>query len=108
MIIEKDRENNQFLLKGLLGKVLAGLDEEISGFKREKLPALQRELEEEYLKSANQGGLRDRLEQFVSNGIRDAFNPWRQQLAEKISFRLEDAHGEFARKINEIIERSWP
>jgi hypothetical protein len=106
-IIEKDRENNQFLLKGLLGKVLSGLDEEISGFKNEKLPALQKALEEEYLRLASQGGgaLREKLEQFVSDGIRDTFNPWRQQLAEKISSRLEDAHGEFARKINEIIER---
>jgi GTPase SAR1 family protein len=105
-IIEKDRENNQYLLKGILGKVLAGLDEEISGFKKDKLPVLQKGLEEEYLKSANQGGgLREKLEKFVSDGIRDKFNPWRQQLAERISSRLEDAHGEFAGKMNEIIER---
>ncbi|MGC9966185.1 MAG: dynamin family protein [Syntrophobacteraceae bacterium] len=106
-VVEKDREDNQFLLKGHLGKILAGLDEEISGFKREKLPALPKELEEEYLKLVNcgGGGLRENLEQFVSDRIRDTFNPWRQQLAEKISSRLEDAHGEFARKINEIIER---
>ena len=53
--IEKDRENNQFLLKGHLSKILSGLDEEISGFKREKSPALQRELEEEYLRLVNRG-----------------------------------------------------
>ena len=41
--IEKDRENNQFLLKGHLGKIISGLDEEMSGFKREKSPALQKE-----------------------------------------------------------------
>jgi len=106
-IIEKDRENNQFLLKGLQGKVLSGLDAEISGFKRDKFPSLERGLEEEYLKLANEGGggLREKLEQFVSDAIRDTFNPWRQQLAEKISSRLEEAHNEFARKVNEIIER---
>ena len=105
--IAKDRENTQFLLKGHLGKILSGLDEEISGFKREKSPALQRELEEEYLRLVNRGGggLREQLEQFVFDRIRETFNPWRQQLAEKISARLEEAHGEFARKINEIIER---
>jgi GTPase SAR1 family protein len=105
--IEKDREDNQFLLKGHLGKILSGLDEEISGFKREKLPALQKELEEKYLELAHRGGggLREQLEQFVFERIRGTFNPWRQQLAEKISSRLEQAHGEFARKINEIIER---
>ncbi len=105
--IEKDRENNQFLLKGHLSKILSGLDEEISGFKREKLPSLQRELEAKYLELVNRGtgGLRDQLEQFVFDRIRETFNPWRQQFAEKISSRLEDAHGEFARKINEIIER---
>jgi len=105
--IAKDRENTQFLLKGHLGKAISGLDEEISGFKREKSPALQRELEEEYLRLVNRGGggLREQLEQFIFDRIRDTFNPWRQQLAEKVSSRLEDAHGEFARKTNEIIER---
>ncbi len=105
--IEKDRENTQFLLKGHLGKIISGLDQEIYAFKKEKSPALQKELEEEYLKLVNRGGggLREQLEQFVFNAIRETFNPWRQQLAEKISLRLEDAHGEFARKINEIIER---
>ncbi len=105
--IAKDRENTQFLLKGHLGKIISGLDEEIFGFKREKSPALQRELEEEYLRLVNRGGggLREKLEQFVFDRIRETFNPWRQQLTEKISARLEEAHGEFARKINEIIER---
>ena len=85
--IEKDRENNQFLLKGHLGKIFSGLDEEMSGFKREKSPALQKELEEKYLELVNLGGggLREHLEQFVFDGIRGTFNPWRQQLAEKIS-----------------------
>ena len=105
--IEKDRENNQFLLKGHLSKILSELDEEISGFKREKSPALQRELEEEYLRLVKRGagGFREQLERFVFDRIRETFNPWRLQLAEKISSRLEDAHGEFAGKINEIIER---
>ena len=105
--IEKDRENTQFLLKGHLGKILSGLDEEIHGFKREKSPALQKEIEEEYLKLVNRGGggLREQLEQFIFDRIQETFNPWRQQLAEKISSRLEDAHGEFAHKINQIIER---
>ncbi len=105
--IEKDRENNQFLLKGHLGKIISGLDDEMSGFKREKSPALQKELEQKYLELLNRGagGLRDQLEQFVFDRIRETFNPWRQQLAEKTSSRLEEAHGEFAGKINEIIER---
>ncbi|MGO9312498.1 MAG: dynamin family protein, partial [Syntrophobacteraceae bacterium] len=105
--IEKDRENNQFLLKGHLGKILSGLDEEMSGFKREKSPVLQKELEEKYLELVNLGssGLREQLEKFVFDRIRGTFNPWRQQLADKISSRLEEAHGEFARKINDIIER---
>ncbi len=105
--IEKDRENTQFLLKGHLGKIISGLDDEMSGFKRAKSPALQKELEAKYLDLVNSGagGLRDQLEQFVFDRIRETFNPWRQQLAEKISSKLEDAHGEFARKINEIIER---
>lgn len=105
--IEKDRENNQFLLKGHLGKIISGLDEETARFRREKSPMLQQELEEKYLELVNRGGggLREQLEQFVFDRIRETFNPWRRQLAEKMSSRLEDAHGEFAQKINEIIER---
>ena len=105
--IEKDRENNQFLLKGHLGKIISGLDEAISGFKREKSPALPKKLEEKYLELVNRGAgsLRGQLEEFMFDNIRGTFNPWRQQLAEKISSRLEEAHGEFAGKINEIIER---
>jgi len=105
--IEKDRENTQFLLKGHLGKIISRLDDEMHGFKRENSPALQKELEQKYLELTNRGsaGLREQLEQFVFDRIRATFNPWRQQLAEKISSRLEGAHGEFARKINEIIER---
>lgn len=104
--IEKDRENNQFLLKGHLGKIISGLDEEIAAFKKEKSPLLLDSLEQEYLRLVKRGGgLREQLAEFVYEGIRSTFTPWRQQLAEKISSRLETAHGEFARQINEIIER---
>ncbi len=106
-IIAKDRENNQFLLKGHLGKITSGLDEEIAGFKRNQLPKLQQGLEEKYLSLVRRGagGLREELQQFVFDSIRQTFNPWRQQIAENVSARLEEAHGEFAFKINSIIER---
>jgi small GTP-binding protein len=105
--IAKDRENNQFLLKGHLGKITSGLDEEIQGFKRDKLPKLQQGLEEKHgeLVRRGTGGLREELQQFVFDSIKETFNPFRRQIAEKISARLEEAHGEFARKINTIIER---
>ncbi len=105
--IQKERENNQFLLKGQLGKIISGLDEEIYRFRKEMSAALQKELEEKYLELVNRGtgGLRDQLEQFVFDNIRGTFTPWRQQLAEKISSGLEEAHGEFAGKINDLIER---
>ncbi len=105
--ITKERENNQFLLKGHLGKITSGLDEEIQAFKRDKLPRLLQGLEEKYAELVRRGagGLREELQQFVFDSIRETFNPWRQQAAETISTRLEEAHGEFARKINDIIER---
>ena len=105
--IAKDRENNQFLLKGHLGKITSGLDEEIQAFKKNKLPKLQQGLEEKYMELVRRGtgGLREELQQFVFDSIRETFNPWRRQVAENISSRLEEAHGEFARKINTIIER---
>jgi small GTP-binding protein len=105
--IVKDRENNQFLLKGCLGKITSGLDEEIQAFKKNKLPQLQQGLEEKYMEMTRRGagGLREGLQQFVFDSIRETFNPWRRQAAENISARLEEAHGEFASKINDIIER---
>ena len=104
--IEKDRENNQFLLKGQLSKIISELDSEISRFNQDTLPVLRQKLEEKYvsLTQNRSGGLREKLEQFVFGEIREAFDAWRLQLAEKISTRLEQAHQEFALKINEIIE----
>ncbi|MHC1730276.1 MAG: dynamin family protein [Syntrophobacteraceae bacterium] len=104
--IEKDRENNQFLLKGHLGKIISGLDEEIHRFKKVQSPALQKALEAKYLELVNRGAgsLRDQLEKFVFDEIKGTFNPWRRQLAGEISSRLEQAHLEFAHKINDIIE----
>jgi len=105
--IGKDREHNQYLLKGHLGKIISQLDEEISVFKKEELPVLHKELEEEYLRRVERGGghLRGDLEQFVFDSIQKTFIAWRQQLTEKISARLEEAHREFAVKTNETIER---
>jgi hypothetical protein len=105
--IGKDRENNQYLLKGNLGKIVSQLDEEINVFQKERLPILHQELEEEYLRRIERGGggLREGLEQFVFDRIRETFTAWRQQLTESISSRLEDAHQEFAAKINDTIER---
>ena len=105
--IAKDRENNQFLLKGHLGKITSGLDEEIQGFKKDKLPGLRQGLEDKYMELVRRGsgGLREELQQFVFDSIKETFNPFRRRIAEKISSRLEEAHGEFARKINTIIER---
>ncbi|NSW87088.1 MAG: dynamin family protein [Syntrophobacteraceae bacterium] len=106
-IIQKDREQNQFLLKGYLNKIISQLDDEISLFKKEKLPVLQQQLEEEYNRRIERGGgdLRGELEQFVFDAIRQTFNAWRQQQTEKISSRLEEAHQDFAQKTNETIER---
>lgn len=105
--ISKDREHNQYLLKGHLGKMTGQLDEEISRFKKESLPVLHRDLEEEYARKINRGGgnLREGLEQFVFGRIQEIFTAWRQQLTEKISTQLEEAHREFAQKTNESIER---
>jgi len=106
-VIEKDRENNQFLLKGYMGKIISGLDVEIHGFKKEESPILLKKLEEKYLELTNRGTgtLREQLEEYVFEEIKGTFNQWRQQLAQNISSGLEQAHGEFARKVNAIIER---
>ncbi|NLI83763.1 MAG: hypothetical protein GX443_19085 [Deltaproteobacteria bacterium] len=105
--ISKDRENNQYLLKGHLNKIIAQLDEEIGHFKRERQPVLQEELEAEYVRKTRRGGgrLREELEEFAFQAIKRTFNEWRVQLTDTIASRLEDAHREFAEKVNETIER---
>ena len=105
--ISKDREQNEYLLKGHLGKLTAQLDEELSRFQKERLPLLQDGLENEYLRKTEQGrgNLREDLEQFVFGSIQETFNVWRQELTGKISSRLEDAHSEFTTKTNQTIER---
>jgi GTP-binding protein EngB required for normal cell division len=74
--IGKDREQNQYLLKGHLGKMLVQLDEEIAAFKKKNLPVLLGELEVEYLRQVERGGgnLRENLEQFVFNRLQETFN----------------------------------
>jgi tRNA U34 5-carboxymethylaminomethyl modifying GTPase MnmE/TrmE len=105
--ISRDREHNEYLLKGNLGKIISQMDEEITLFKRERLPVLQDGLEKEYLCKVERGGgdLRGELEQFVSDSIREIFNSWRQELTEKISSRMEEVHLDFAAKTNRTIDR---
>jgi GTP-binding protein EngB required for normal cell division len=105
--IAKDREHNRYLLSGHLKKIESQLDDEIVAFKRECLPVLHKELEEEYLRRVKVGGgnLRSELEGFVFEKIRGLFTAWRQQFTEKISSQLEEAHGWFAARTNETIER---
>jgi GTP-binding protein EngB required for normal cell division len=106
-IIQKHREDNQYLLKGHLNKIISRLEEEIRVFKQEEPPVLHEALEAEYSQRIQRGGgnLRDELEQFVFARIQETFNAWRQQLTEQISGLLEDAHHEFALKTNETIDR---
>lgn len=106
-VISKDREHNEYLLKGHLGKMVAQLDNDISTFKKQRLPVLLDELEREYLQRTDRGGgnLRAELEEFVFNRIQTTFTAWRQELTEKISSQLEEAHREFALKTNQTTER---
>ncbi|MGV8075143.1 MAG: dynamin family protein [Syntrophobacteraceae bacterium] len=105
--IAKDREHNSYLLNGHLKKIVSQLDNEIAAFKKESLPVLHKELEAEYLRELQKGGgnLRTELEEFVFERIQSLFTAWRQQLTEKISSQLEEAHGWFAAGTNETIER---
>jgi small GTP-binding protein len=105
--IEKDREHNQYLLRGHTSKITGQLEDEIGLFKREKLPILHEAVEAEYLNKTRQGAgnLREDLESFVFARIQEVFNSWRQQLTEKISGQLEETHQEFASKANETTER---
>lgn len=105
--ISRDRENNQYLLKGHLTRIVGELDEEIGRFGRERQPVLQAELESQYNQIMLRGGgnLREELESYAFEAIRKAFGDWRLQVTEKMSSRLEEAHQEFAQKVNETIDR---
>jgi GTP-binding protein EngB required for normal cell division len=105
--IAKDREHNEYLLKGHLNKIVSQMEVGIGTFKKERLPLLLNELENAYLSKIDRGGgnLRDELEEFVFNSIQQTFTVWREELTAKISTKLEEAHLEFAAKTNETIER---
>lgn len=105
--IEKDREANVFLLQGHTKKIIQWLDDAILDFKRANLPKLLNELEQEYLRKTATGGinLREELEQFVFSAIQKTFSEWRQSVTESISSQLENIHLDFARKVNNTIER---
>jgi GTP-binding protein EngB required for normal cell division len=105
--ITKEREHNEYLLKGHLNKIVSQMEMEIDAFKKERLPLLQHELEKAYLSKVERGGgnLREELGEFVFNIIQQTFNVWRLELTDKISTKLEEAHLEFATKTNETIER---
>lgn len=106
-VIEKDREANIFLLQGHTKKIIQDLDDAISAFKKVNLPRLLEELEREYTKKTALGGanLREELEKFVFSAIQNTFSEWRQSLTESISSQLESIHIDFARKVNNTIER---
>ncbi|MFZ0929961.1 MAG: dynamin family protein [Syntrophobacteraceae bacterium] len=105
--IAKSREHNSYLLTGYLKKMNERLDNEIHTFKKESLPALLRDLNEEYHRQVKQAGgnLREDLEHYVFTKIQEIFTIWRQQLTEKIAAQLDEAHGWFAERTNETIER---
>ncbi len=105
--IAKSREHNGYLLTGYLKKMNERLDTEIYAFKKESLPVLLKELDEEYSRKIKQAGgnLREDLEQYVFTKIQEIFTLWREQLTEKIAAQLEEAHGWFAARTNETIER---
>ncbi|HAA02348.1 MAG TPA: hypothetical protein DCE18_03130, partial [Syntrophobacteraceae bacterium] len=105
--VSKDREHNGYLLSGHLKTITSGLDEAIGAFKRDSLPVLHQELDNEYgrLVRRGAGNLRSELEEFMFEMVRDRFTGWRQHLTETISAQLEEAHRWFATGTNETIER---
>ncbi len=105
--IAQDREHNHYLLSGHMKKLASMLESEMNAYRKDTIPVLQREVEEEYRRRERQGGgnLREELENFLFERIRDLFTIWRQQLTEKISTELEAVHSWFAARTNETIER---
>ncbi len=105
--LQKDRDRSAYLLDGNMKSIVAQLDEDIRLFHKERLPLLHEAIEKEYLRSLQQKtpDLRDNLERFASDKIREVVGTWRQEMAERVSKKLEEAHHEFASKTNETIER---
>jgi len=86
--VSKDRKENEYLLKGHLGKMISQLDEELSPLKREHLPPSFRKHSRRNTceRPKGRGNLREDLEQFVFNSVQETFTTWRQDLTGKISF----------------------
>lgn len=105
--IQKDRQNNGYLLDGSLKTITEQLDEEIRIFQKEKYKTLHEELEAKYTKKTQEKteNLGEELERFIFDSITDVFSTWRLQQAERISTQLEETHQDFADKANQTIER---
>lgn len=54
--IGQDREHNHYLLSGHLKKLASMLESEMNAYRKESVPILQREVEEEYRRKERQGG----------------------------------------------------
>ncbi len=105
--LEKERERNGYLLAGLVKKVRQGLDDDLEGFQKGRLPELGAALEDEYRRLLREGAkdLKGELEGFVFGRIREEFDRWRAQEAEKIGRELAATHDEFAAQTNALIKR---
>jgi GTP-binding protein EngB required for normal cell division len=103
--LEREREMSLLLLDGRVKGVMADLDADLENFKRQTIARLSREVEETFhQKSRSAADLRAEMEEYLFGVLRNVFTLWRRQEIEKLSQKLEQTHGEFAARINDILD----
>ena len=104
--LEKEREMSLLLLEGRIKAVIAQVDGDLEGFKKETTARLRREVEAEFnQKSRLALDLRQEMENFLFAGLRDLFTDWRRHEIDKLALLLAETQQDFAARINGILER---
>lgn len=104
--LEKEREFSLLLLDGRLKAAQEEVEQDLAAFQKATLDRLSREVQAVFDQKSRLGGdLRQEMEKFLFEALRDVFTLWRRQEIAKLADRLDQTHQEFVGRINAILER---
>jgi len=102
-----EKQDFDILLDGEVNRLVKnGLDEDLTGFKKELTANLISGLDSLYKESKDLSGkqLNNRLEEYVINEIKNAYNNWRAREDGKLASAFESICSRFIVKINETVD----
>lgn len=104
--LEKEREFSLLLLDGRLKAAQEEVERDLAVFQQETNARLSREVQTVFeQKSRLAGDLRQEMEKYLFEALRDVFTLWRRQEISKLAEKLDQTHQEFVGRINAILDR---